>query len=100
MAAAENHALADALLLLSYPLHPPKKPDQMRTSFFPEWRTPALFVHGTEDPFATIAELTEATKAIPAPIEILPVDRTGHDLKKAGAIGAEILARLRQRLVK
>ncbi len=27
--------LADGLLLLSYPLHPPRKPDQLRTAFFP-----------------------------------------------------------------
>jgi predicted alpha/beta-hydrolase family hydrolase len=52
MIAAERPGLADGLLLLSYPLHPPKKPDQPRTGFFPEWRTPALFVHGTRDPSA------------------------------------------------
>src|ERR1019366_3548371 len=51
MIATERPGLADGLLLLSYPLHPPKKPDQPRTAFFPEWRTPALFVHGTRDPF-------------------------------------------------
>ena len=53
MIAAERPGLADGLLLLSYPLHPPRKPEQPRTAFFPEWRTPALFVHGTRDPFGT-----------------------------------------------
>ena len=52
--------LADGLLLLSYPLHPPNKPEQMRTAFFRELRTPALFVHGTQDPFGTIEELRVA----------------------------------------
>ena len=47
MAAAERPELADGLVLLSYPLHPPGKPEQTRTAFFPEWRTPALFVHGS-----------------------------------------------------
>src|SRR5687767_9273244 len=60
MAAAETPGLADALLLLSYPLHPPAKPEQKRTAFFPELRTPALFVHGTKDPFGTIDDLRTA----------------------------------------
>jgi hypothetical protein len=57
MLAAEQPGVADALLLLSYPLHPPKKPQQLRTAHFPDWRTPALFVQGTRDPFASIEEL-------------------------------------------
>ena len=60
MAAAEYGELAGALLLLSYPLHPPRKPERMRISFFPELRTPALFVHGTADPFGTVPELRAA----------------------------------------
>ena len=61
-----NAGMADGLLLLSYPLHPPKKPEQLRTAFFPEWRTPALFVHGTRDPFGTLEELRSAIARIPA----------------------------------
>ncbi|MGB7759861.1 MAG: alpha/beta family hydrolase, partial [Bryobacteraceae bacterium] len=93
MAAAENSGLAEALLLLSYPLHPPRKPEQMRTSFFPEWRTPALFVHGTADPFGTVAELGAAIRAIPARTDLLVVEGAGHDLKSAPA--ADVLARFR-----
>ena len=55
MAAAERPGMADALLLLSYPLHPPAKPEQLRTAFFPALRTPALFVQGSDDPFGTLA---------------------------------------------
>ncbi len=51
MLAAEAPAIADALLLLSYPLHPPRRPDEPRTAHFPSLRTPALFVHGTRDQF-------------------------------------------------
>jgi predicted alpha/beta-hydrolase family hydrolase len=50
MLAAERPGAADGLLLLSYPLHPPDKPQQKRTDYFPNLRTPALFVHGTRDP--------------------------------------------------
>jgi predicted alpha/beta-hydrolase family hydrolase len=94
MAAAEHPDMADGLLLLSYPLHPPRRPEQLRTSFFPELRTPVLFVHGTRDPFATIEELEREIKQIPARTEIFPVERTGHDLKPAAQMGGEILARM------
>ncbi len=57
MAASERPGMAAALLLLSYPLHPPDKPDKPRTGFFPDLRVPALFVHGSADPFGTIEEV-------------------------------------------
>jgi predicted alpha/beta-hydrolase family hydrolase len=68
------------LLLLSYPLHPPRKPDQQRTQHLPNLHTPTLFVHGTRDPFGTIAELEQAMKMIPAKTKLLPVEGAGHDL--------------------
>jgi len=96
MAAAENERLATALLLLSYPLHPPNKPEQTRTGFFPELRAPALFVHGTADPFATIEELRAAMAGIPARTDLFVVEGAGHDLKNAPAFAAELLARFRE----
>jgi predicted alpha/beta-hydrolase family hydrolase len=95
MAAAEKAGLAEALLLLSYPLHPPNRPEQMRTSFFPELRTPALFVHGTADGFATLEELRDAKALIPARTELLAVEGAGHDLKKSADLAAQVLERLR-----
>jgi predicted alpha/beta-hydrolase family hydrolase len=80
MLAAEEPALADALLLLSYPLHPPNKPDQLRTVHFPALRTPALFVHGTKDPFGTIEEMRAALELIPSRKELLALSGLGHDL--------------------
>ena len=94
MAAAERPGLADAFLLLSYPLHPPGKPGTMRTSFFGEWQVPALFVHGTKDPFGSPEELRAAIPLIPARTDVLLVEGAGHDLKKAGELAPEILARL------
>lgn len=93
MLAAEQPDLAAALLLLSYPLHPPNRPEQKRTAFFPEWRVPALFVHGTADPFASIEELRDAISLIPAPTEILPVEGAGHDLARAPDLSSDILTR-------
>ena len=80
MLAASDPALVGALLLLSYPLHPPKAPAQLRTAHFPNLRTPALFVHGTRDGFATIDELAAALKLIPARTELLPIESAGHEL--------------------
>jgi len=72
--------LAAALLLLSYPLHPPRKPDQLRTQHFFTLRTPALFVQGTRDAFGTIAEIEQALKLIPGRTRLLPIEGAGHDL--------------------
>ena len=69
-----------ALLLMSYPLHPPRKPAQLRTQHFCNLRTPALFVQGTRDPFGTVEEIEQALKLIPASTKLLTVDGAGHDL--------------------
>jgi predicted alpha/beta-hydrolase family hydrolase len=80
MLAADEAGLVDALLLLSYPLHPPKQPQQMRTQHFPHLETPALFVSGTHDGFGSIPELASALPLIPARTRLLPVEGAGHEL--------------------
>ena len=82
--AATHPAIADGLLLLSYPLHPPGKPSQLRTSHFPELRVSSLFVSGTKDSFGTIQELTSAIELIPARTELVPIDGASHGLSKSG----------------
>jgi uncharacterized protein len=82
MLAAEQPQLARALLLLSYPLHPPGRPERLRTEHFPQLRTPALFVQGTRDPFGSIEELRRAVALIPASTRMVVVDGAGHDLKR------------------
>ena len=84
MLAAEVPELTERLLLLSYPLHPPGKPIQLRSAHFPNLRTSAVFVHGTVDPFGSIAELQLALTLIPAPTKLLPIERAGHELKRGG----------------
>ena len=78
--AASDATLVDALLLLSYPLHPPKRPFELRTTHFPALHTPALFVHGTRDVFGTNEELTAALTLIPARTELLTIKDSGHEL--------------------
>jgi predicted alpha/beta-hydrolase family hydrolase len=84
--AASDATVCDALLLLSYPLHPPKKPEQMRTAHFPNLNTPALFVSGSKDGFGTFAELRDALKLIPARTELLEVEGKGHELAAARTV--------------
>lgn len=83
MVAAADPGLAEALLLLSYPLHPPQRPAELRTKHFPDLKTPALFVHGTRDGFGSIPEIEEARTLIPARTELLPVRNAGHELLNA-----------------
>ncbi len=81
--------MVDRLLLLSYPLHAPGKPEQLRTAHFPKLNTPVLFVHGSRDPFGTLEEMRSAVKLIPAPVELLEVEGAGHDLGRNHAAVAK-----------
>ena len=80
MLCAAEPDLVSGLLLLSYPLHPPRKPEQLRIQHLPNLRTPSLFVHGTRDPFGSVEEMTKALQLIPAKTELMKVEGAGHDL--------------------
>lgn len=80
MLCADEPGLVDGLLLLSYPLHAPGKPDQLRAQHLPKLAVPVLFVHGTRDPFGSIEEIQSALKLIPGKTALLPVEGEGHDL--------------------
>jgi uncharacterized protein len=82
--AADEPGLADALLLLSYPLHPPRRAHELRTAHFPRLTTPAVFVHGSRDPFGSLGEVQAALALIPAVTRLLAVDGAGHDLGARG----------------
>ena len=72
-------APAAGLVLLSYPLHPPERPDRLRTEHFASIAVPCLFVSGTRDPFATPDELREHTQAIAGPVTLHFIDGARHD---------------------
>lgn len=80
MLCAEEPGLVQGLLLLSYPLHAPGKPDQLRTQHLPKIQAAVLFVHGMRDPFGSIEEMEAAIKVIPGKTKLLPVEGVGHDL--------------------
>jgi uncharacterized protein len=79
--------LVDGLFLLSYPLHPPRKPDELRTKHFAKLSKPAFFVHGSRDPFGSIAEMQSALALIPASHALLGVDGAGHELVRTSLAG-------------
>jgi len=80
MVVAGQPAGIAGLSLFSYPLHPPGKPERLRTEHFAAITVPAIFTHGSSDPFGSIAELKTATALIPAPTEIVDINGARHDL--------------------
>jgi predicted alpha/beta-hydrolase family hydrolase len=80
MAVAEGLPAA-GLVLMSYPLHPPGKPDKMRTEHFSRLEVPCLFVSGTRDAFGTPAELEAALALIPGPVTLHHIERGDHGMR-------------------
>ncbi len=89
MAVAQGLAAA-ALVLISYPLHPPGHPERLRIDHFPQLDLPCLFVSGRRDAFATPEELEKETAAIPGPVSLVFVDGD-HSLRKREAEVADIV---------
>jgi hypothetical protein len=90
IAVAEGLDVA-ALVLVSYPLHPPGRPERLRTAHFPDLRVPCLFVSGRRDAFASPAELEQETAAIPGAVTLVVVDGD-HSLRKSESEAADIVA--------
>lgn len=83
IAVADGLVRAAGLVLVSYPLHPPGRPDRLRIAHFERITVPCLFVHGTHDPFGTPDELATWTATIPAPVEHVLIERGRHELRGA-----------------
>jgi len=80
MAVAEGLPAA-GLVLISYPLHPPGRPDRMRSEHFPLLDLPCLFVSGTRDAFGTPTELEAATAQIPGQVTHRWLEGKDHGLR-------------------
>ena len=78
MAVAEGLPAA-GLVLLSYPLHPPGKPDKLRVEHFGDVSVPALFVNGDRDPFGTPDEFAAHLGAIAGEVTVHWLEGQGHD---------------------
>jgi len=73
------------LVLVSYPLHPPKKPEALRIGHLPRVVVPTLCVSGTKDNFGTPDELRDAFTVVPGDVTWSWVDNGRHELAKADA---------------
>jgi len=82
-----------ALVLVSYPLHPPGRPDRLRTAHFPAIAVPCLFVSGTRDAFGSRAEFEAATRAIAGPVTHSWIEGKDHSLRGCdGRVAEEVAA--------
>jgi len=82
LAAAEPDAPYAALVLFSYPLHPPGKPErtEARVAHWPSIDCPVLLLSGEADPFARI-ELLRVTVGLLPRAELVTYPRLGHTLR-------------------
>ena len=92
MAAAEGFPAA-GLVLVSYPLHPPGRPQQLRTEHFPNIKARCLFVSGTRDAFGTPEELEFHTSSIKGKVKHVWIEGGDHGLRKKDQEVAEAVAR-------
>ena len=83
---------------IGYPLHPPKKPDQLRTAHFGNLQSPLLFISGTRDEFGTPEELTTAWKLLPNNPTVQMIEKGRHELRGADAQVADLVAQWLQNL--
>jgi len=61
---------AHSLILLSYPLHPPGKPDKLRVEHFDQIEAPCLLVSGERDPFGSPEEFATQLDSVTAPVSV------------------------------
>ncbi len=81
------------LVFLSYPLHPPGKPDRLRDEHLYGITVPMLFLQGTKDPFST-PELLEGVVAKLKDATLHPIEGGNHSHRVKGRPEAEVVAEL------
>jgi predicted alpha/beta-hydrolase family hydrolase len=94
-------ARVSGLVLLGYPLHPPGKPDQLRTGHLPALRVPVLLVQGTRDPFGTREEVAPIFRALPTRVDFEFIDGGDHGFavpRSRGLSEADVLASVSERV--
>jgi predicted alpha/beta-hydrolase family hydrolase len=86
---AASHAdNIDGLVFLGYPLHPPGRPDKLRSDHLPKIKAPMLFVQGARDAFGTKQEIESIIKKLKLPAELYSIEGGDHSLKVSKRNGA------------
>lgn len=82
LAAAQSARRYEAVVLFSYPLHPPGQPDRAaaRTAHWSEIACPVLLLSGESDPFARIELLRDLVRQLPE-AHLVTFPKLGHTLK-------------------
>src|SRR3546814_14959001 len=94
MAAAEGAISPAGLVYLGYPLHPPGRPDKVRTTHLPDVSAPQLFVSGTRDAFVDPRAQLEEAVASCQEARLVWIEGAGHSFEGAGRPrGAAVLGR-------
>lgn len=79
------------LIMVSYPLHPPAKPENLRVEHLPRVTVPSLFVSGTKDDFGSPDELRRWISTIPGAVTHQFIENGRHDLKNKDAVIAGMI---------
>ncbi len=91
---AAEHFACDGLLLLAYPLHPPGRPQQLRSAHLPAIRVPTLCINGTRDDFCTPSLMKEVLTTVQSSFRmhwIEGADHSFHVLKSSGRKDDEVM---------
>jgi predicted alpha/beta-hydrolase family hydrolase len=94
MAAAdtEDPLKVAGLILVSYPLHPPAKPERLRTEHLPGITVPTLCISGTKDTFGTPAELKRHFRKVGGEVTWHFLENKGHDLRGCDDVIATLVS--------
>ncbi|HWO02177.1 MAG TPA: alpha/beta fold hydrolase [Blastocatellia bacterium] len=89
------------LVFLGYPLHPPGKPEQLRSKHLPNIKAPMLFVQGSRDSFGTPEELRPILKKLKTSCKLYEVEGGDHSLKVPKKAGSqeEVYAAVQDKMV-
>lgn len=85
--AAQNGESIDGLVFLGYPLHPPGRPDKLRSEHLPKIKAPMLFVQGSRDAFGTKEEIQNLIKKMKLPATLYAVEKGDHSLRVPKTLG-------------
>jgi len=102
VAAADAEGIA-GLVALGYPLHPPGRPEQLRTKHLPAIAVPMLIVQGERDAFGTPEELRPVLRTVKAKTELFVVEGGDHSFKvpkRAGTPQGQVHARVLDEIVR
>ena len=87
--AALQPADIDGLVFLGYPLHPPGRPDKLRSEHLPKIKAPMLFAQGSRDAFGTKQEIEALIKKLKLPAELYAIDGGDHSFKVPKSAGPQ-----------